>query len=122
MDYREDWKQRLDVVAKNINQSVVNLQSKESAMNNPTKVVKTVKDNVNTFVNAGKQAASNPRLIGEKLAETVNNMGDKKDALKDAFKLGFSMLVEGAKDIKKGYDATRKKEIVEDKQVDKTSI
>jgi len=102
---------------------VTQSESKEHTMNtNTDKVVETVKENVNKIVNAGKDAALNPRLIGEKLAETMNNMGDKKQTVKDAVKLGFTMIKQGFKDVKQGYQDTRKQEVVPAKPVVKTSI
>jgi len=107
------YNEQLMEISKKLNQS-----KKESVMNNQDKVVETV----NEMVNTGKQAVSNPRLIGEKLAKTVNGMYDKKDQVKDVIKLGFALMVEGAKDVKRGYTETRYQKPVEEKPVIKTSI
>jgi len=111
------YNEQLMEISKKLNQS-----KKESVMNNQDKVVETVVETVNEMVNTGKQAVSNPRLIGEKLAKTVNGMYDKKDQVKDVIKLGFALMVEGAKDVKRGYTETRYQKPVEEKPVIKTSI
>ncbi len=105
--------------------SVVKSESPEAIMNNAKKIVEQVKENVNTIVNVGKDAATNPHAIGAAVANTFNKIGNNKEniknAVKNAFQLGYATLVEGAKEIKKGYTDTRNKpEIEVDENIDDT--
>ncbi len=115
------WKEQIAELSKKLNQAT-QIEPKESDMDNVNKVVETVKEKVNTVINTGKQAAISPRVIGEKLAKTVNGVHDKKEQVKDAFKLGFTMLKQGYVDIKEGYKDTRYKKPVVHKAPDKSNI
>ncbi len=88
---------------------IVSPKNQEAVMNNAKKVVDQVKENVNTIVNAGKEVAANPRLIGKAVADTFNKIGDNQDAIKGAFKSGFNMFISGLKEVKAGYQETRTK-------------
>lgn len=111
----QDWKDKLNEL-----RNVVKSAGQESDMDNTNKAVEQVKENVNTIVNAGKEAVSNPRVIGEKLAKAFNKITDKKGSVRDAFKMGFEMFKEGVKEVKAGYQETRYKEPT--KPVDKSNI
>ncbi len=91
-------------------------QNQEAVMNNAKKVVDQVKE----IVNVGKEAATNPRLIGKAVADTFNKIGNNQDAIKDAFKSGFNMFISGLKEVKAGYQETRTKLPVEEPKVNNT--
>ncbi len=116
-----DWKDQLGKIQNQMNDAVKSV-SQESAMNNTNKAVEIVKENVNTMINAGKEAAYKPRIIGESVAKAFNKITDKKGAVKDAFKLGFALLKEGVKEVKEGYQDTRYKKPEVVKPQEKTNI
>lgn len=100
----------------------VQSKSKESDMNNTNRVVESVKEKVSDVISTGKQYATKPRLVGESLAKTLNGVHDRKEQVKDMFKLTYALLKEGVKEMREGYSDTRYKKPVLMKPVDKTNI